>query len=74
MNLMKERIYHSHFTVPAKGLEFLASSPQAKTCPVSLYNKQVGIFLKVSNDPGHCRICCTFPAATREEPYAYVFT
>lgn len=63
--------YHSHLIDPGTGLAFLASKPQARTWPCSSYNRQVGTFLKVSIDPGQCRICCTFPAAIRDEPYAY---
>ena len=63
--------YHSHLIDPGTGLAFLASNPQARTCPCSSYNRQVGTFLKVSIDPGQCRICCTFPAAIRDDPYAY---
>ena len=63
--------YHSHLIDPGTGLAFLASKPQARTCPCSSYNRQVGTFLKVSIDPGQCRICCTFPAAIRDDPYAY---
>ena len=63
--------YHSHLIDPGTGLAFLASKPQARTWPCSSYNRQVGTFLNVSIDPGQCRICCTFPAAIRDEPYAY---
>jgi hypothetical protein len=64
--------YHSHLIDPATGLAFLASRPQASTWPRSSYNRHVGTFLNVSIDPGQCRICCTFPAAMRDEPYACV--
>lgn len=57
---------------PGTGLAFLASRPQARTWPRSSYNRHVGTFLNVSIDPGQCRICCTFPAAMRDEPYACV--
>jgi hypothetical protein len=61
---------HSHLIVPGIGLAFFASKPQARTCPSSLYNKQVGILRKVSKDPGQWSICCTCPAAIRDDPYA----
>jgi hypothetical protein len=64
--------YHSHLIDPATGFAFLASRPQASTCPRSSYSRHVGTFLKVSIDPGQCRICCTFPAAMRDDPYACV--
>jgi len=59
---------HSHLIVPGIGLAFFASKPQARTCPSSLYKRQVGILRKVSKDPGQWSICCTCPAAIRDEP------
>jgi len=39
----KNNLNHSHLMVPTIWLVFLASKPQAITCPLSLYNRQVGI-------------------------------
>lgn len=44
----KNNLNHSHFIVPAMGLAFLASRPQAITLPSSSYNKQVGICKEIS--------------------------
>ena len=78
----KNNLNHSHLMVPTIWLVFLASKPQAITCPLSLYNRQVGIcgeishvrmscsntFRNVSMVPGQFKICWIRPPAMREEP------
>jgi hypothetical protein len=57
----------------ARAIHYENYVPEEETirndCPRSSYMRQVGTFLKVSKDPGQCKICCTFPAAMRDEPY-----
>ena len=63
--------HHSQHIVPGMGLAFFTSNSQAKTQPTMSYNKQVGTFLNVSKDLGHCKFCCTLLAVISDNPYAW---
>lgn len=62
--------HHSHLIAPPMAVAFFAGIPHEMTCPYSSYSIQVGILRNVSKEPGQLRICCTFPAAMRDDPYA----
>lgn len=63
--------YHSHLVCPGPMLAAcLAGRPHAMTEPCSSYRRHVGTLRKVSDEPGQFKICCTWPEAIREDPYA----